>query len=100
MREIDITFPVLIDRVTREVKATSEIVQQETGVADSLVECALERVLLEKKSNRVNLYGTTLFHMGNNANENNTAVVEDISDVKNAPEQSEKKQAKRVNKDV
>lgn len=100
MKEIDITLPVLIDRVTQEVKATIEIVQQETGVADSLVECALERVLLEMKSNRVNLYGTTLFHMGNKANENNTAVVEDILVVKNAPEQSEKKQAKKVNKDV
>ena len=96
MKEIDITLPVLIDRVTQEVKATIEIVQQETGVTDSLVECALERVLLEMKSNRVNLYGTTLFHMGNKVNENNTAVVKDAD----APEQSEDKQRKKVDKDV
>lgn len=63
MKEIDITLPVLIDRATQELRATIEILQNETGITDSLMECALERVLLEMRSNRTTVYGTTLFHM-------------------------------------
>lgn len=63
MKEIDITLPVLIDRATQELRATIEILQNETGITDYLMECALERVLLEMRSNRTTVYGTTLFHM-------------------------------------
>lgn len=70
MKEVDITIPVVIDRTTQELRATVETLQNETGIADYIVECALERFLLELKTNRVNLYGTTLYHMNQKVNEN------------------------------
>lgn len=70
MKEVDITIPVMIDRTTQELKATVETLQNETGIADYIVECALERFLVELKMSRVNLYGTTLYHMNQKIDKN------------------------------
>ena len=66
MKEVDITMPVLIDRTVQELKATVETL----CIADYIVECALERFLLDLKMDRVSLYGTNLYHMNQKIDEN------------------------------
>lgn len=63
MNRVDVTLSVLIEKAFLEYKNTTDKIMENFKLPIDLVECALEKELMELKSKKISIYSNTILDM-------------------------------------